>query len=133
MATSNPPGKMLNLGLWAAQILLAAAFGFFGFMKVTQPIASLAPMMSFVTVFPPLFVRTLGVLEILGGVGITLPWLTGIKARLTVLTALCFVVLQVLAVAFHASKGETAHTIPLNFVLISLSVFVLWGRNRTPA
>jgi hypothetical protein len=31
MATSNPPGKLLNFGLVASQILLAAAFSFFGF------------------------------------------------------------------------------------------------------
>jgi hypothetical protein len=87
-------------------------------------------MMSFVTVFPALFVRSLGVLEILGAIGVTLPWLTRIQPRLTVLAALCLVVLQALAIGFHAMRGETATTIPLNLVLIGLSSFVLWGRNK---
>jgi hypothetical protein len=37
-------------------------------------------------------------------------------------------VLQVLALAFHLSRGE-AEVTPLNIVLLALSLFVLWGRN----
>lgn len=122
--------KSVNRGLWAAQILVAIAFGFFGFLKATQSAAALAPTMHWVTPHTMLFVHTLGVLEMLGAIGVTLPWLTRIQPRLTVLAALCFVMVQVLAIAFHASRGETAQTIPLNLVLLSLSAFVLWGRNK---
>jgi hypothetical protein len=123
--------KWLNLGLWAAQILLAAAFGFFGFIKATQSVAGLAPMMHWVTPHNIVFVHTLGVLEVLGAVGVTLPWLTRIQPRLTVAAALCFVMVQVLAIGFHASRGETATTIPLNLVLLGLAAFVFWGRNSS--
>ncbi len=68
-------------------------------------------------------------LEILGAIGVTLPWLTRIQPRLTVAASLCFVMLQVLAIGFHASRGETATTIPLNLVLLGLAAFVFWGRN----
>ena len=130
MATVSNQGKALNWGLWAAQILLAVAFGFFGFLKATQPLEQLAPMMTWVTAVPAWFVRTLGAAEMLGAVGITLPWLTRIQPRLTVAAALCFVVVQALAITLHASRGETGHTIPLNLVLIGLSAFVLWGRRK---
>jgi hypothetical protein len=125
------PGKALNAGLWAAQILLAVAFGFFGFLKAFQSLETLAHTMVWVSTASPAFIRTLGVLEMLGAIGITMPWLTQIQPRLTVLAALCFTVLQALAIAFHASRGETAQTIPLNLVLIALSGFVLWGRSKS--
>ncbi len=130
MSDKTMQGKALNWGLWAAQILVALAFGFFGFLKATQSASQLAPTMHWVTPHNMVFVHTLGVLEMLGAVGVTLPWLTRIQPRLTVLAALCFVTVQVLAIAFHASRGETAETIPLNLVLLSLSAFVLWGRNK---
>jgi hypothetical protein len=120
----------MNRGLCAAQILLAAAFGFFGLLKATQPVAALAPIMHWVTPRNILFVHTLGVLEMLGAVGVILPWLTQIMPRLTVAAALCFVVVQVLAIAFHASRGETATTIPLNLVLLGLAAFVFRGRGK---
>ncbi len=123
--------RRLNIGLWAAQILLAVAFGFFGLLKATQSVAALVPIMHWVSPQNIVFVHTLGVFEILGAVGVTLPWLTRIQPRLTVVAALCFVVLQVLAIGFHASRGETATTIPLNLVLLGLSAFVLWGRKKS--
>ena len=130
MTVTTATGRSLNWALWAAQVLLASAFGFFGFLKATQPIGSLLPMMGWITAVPVAFVRLLGVLEMLGAVGIILPWLTRIQPRLTVLAALCFVVLQALAIALHASRGETPKTIGLNLVLIGLSAFVLWGRGK---
>jgi hypothetical protein len=46
-----------------------------------------------------------------------------------VLAALGCTVLQVFAITFHVSRGEAVVT-PLNFVLLALSLFVLWGRGR---
>ena len=37
--------------------------------------------------------------------------------------------LQVLAIGFHASRGEIALT-PFNFFLLAVCAFVLWGRYR---
>jgi len=36
--------------------------------------------------------------------------------------------IQVLAIGFHAQRGETAKSLPANLVLLALSLFVLWGR-----
>jgi DoxX-like family len=78
----------------------------------------------------PIFVRTLGTLEVLGAIGLVLPWLTGIKPRLTVAAALCLIVLQVLAIGLHVSRGEFG-ALGLNAVLIALAAFVFWGRGRS--
>jgi len=121
------PGKLFNIGLWIAQLLLAAAFGF---LKATQPLDQLSQMMTWIPSFPPLFVRMLGGLEVLGALGMVLPSLTRIGPGLTTLAALCFIVLQALAIGLHAWRGETAHTIGLNTGLILLAIFVFWGRRQ---
>ena len=67
--------------------------------------------------------------ELSGAVGVVLPALTRIKPRLTQLAALGFVTIQVLAIGFHAKRGELSMALPLNLVLLSLSLFVWWGRS----
>jgi hypothetical protein len=48
---------------------------------------------------------------------------------LTVLAALGCTVLQVLAIGFHASRGEIVLT-PFNLFLLALCIFVSWGRSK---
>lgn len=120
-------GKGWSVGLWAAQLLLAAAYALFGSMKATQPLDQLAAMMKWIPDFPPLFVRSLGVVEVLGAIGLVLPSLTRIHPRLTVVAALCILVHQFCAVVLHLSKGE-ANVLGLNAVLIALAAFIFWGR-----
>ncbi len=119
--------KGWTITLWAAQLLLAAAYGLFGSMKATQPLDQLAMMMTWIPDFPSAFVRGLGVVEVLGAVGLILPALTRIKPRLTWITALCILMHQFCAVALHASKGEFG-VLGLNFVLIALAAYIFWGR-----
>ena len=101
MSQSTPSSKGWTIALWAAQLLLAAAYGLFGSMKATQPLDQLAQMMTWIPSFPPLFVRTLGVAEVLGAIGLILPSLTRIQPRLTVLAAQCILLHQAFAVALH--------------------------------
>jgi len=129
LASTPPVGKPLRVGLWVAQILVAVVFCGAGFVKLTTPIPELSAMMPWTGQYPAAFVRAIGLIDIAGGLGILLPSLTRILPRLTVLAALCCVVLQVLAIAFHLSRSE-AMALPLNFVLLPLCAFVLWGRAR---
>jgi DoxX-like family len=121
--------KGWTIALWAAQLLLAAAYGLFGSMKAMQPLDQLAVMMTWIPDFPPLFVRTLGIVEVLAAVGLILPSLTRIQPRLTVLAALCIMVHQFCAVALHVSRGEVG-VVGLNIVLIALAGFIFWGRQN---
>jgi hypothetical protein len=98
-------------------------------MKATQPLDQLAKMMTWIPSFPPLFVRSLGVVEVLGAIGLILPSLTRIQPRLTVIAALCILVHQFLAVSLHVSKGEIS-VLGLNVVLIVLAAFIFWGRRK---
>lgn len=121
--------KVLNIALWAAQVLLAAAYGLFGSMKATKPLAELSVMMKWIPDFPPMFVRGLGVVEVLGAIGLILPALTRIAPRLTFVTACCIVVHQLCAITLHLLRGE-AGVLGLNLVLISLALFIAWGRGK---
>lgn len=117
----------MNIVLWILQILLAAAFGLFGFTKIAQPIDSLVGMMSWVTATPELLVRFIGVVEVAGALGLVLPRLTGIQPKLTAWAGAGLVVVMVLAAIFHATRGEFGN-IGFNVVLGVLAAFVAWGR-----
>ncbi|GHH26883.1 hypothetical protein GCM10008023_41980 [Sphingomonas glacialis] len=115
--------------MWVAQIMLFVMFAMSGVMKLATPIAQLAAMMPWTGQLPEGFVRFIGLVDLAGGIGILLPALTRIQPRLGTLAALGIIVLQILAIAFHTSRGEFG-VLPLNFVLLPFAVFVLWGRAR---
>jgi len=119
-----------TIGLWAAQIVLALFYLYAGYNKLTQPIEALGAMgMGFALIVPELLTRFIGLVEVLGAIGLVLPAATRIMPRLTPLAALGLSTIQVLAMLLHASRGEFA-VLPLNVVLLALSLFVLWGRER---
>src|SRR4051812_31309764 len=97
-------------------------------MKTFRPIPDLTKMMVWPGDVAPGMVRFVGIVEMLGAIGLILPVLTGMLAWLTPLAALGLSLIQVLAIGFHARRGETAKSPPLNLVLLALSLFVLWGR-----
>ena len=130
MATSSSR-KWWNVGLWTAQVLLALVYLAAGGMKLFQPIETLAAAgMAYVTTMPELFIRSVGVLEILGAIGVVLPALTHIRPMLTPAAAVGLSLVQVSAIILHALRGETAMTLPMNLVLLALALFVVWGRTR---
>jgi hypothetical protein len=89
--TSGAMGRnWWNIGLWAAQILLALAFGAAGFLKTLTPVADLGTMMNWVTVTPEWLVRFIGVVEFAGAAGMILPAGTRVLPWLTPLAALGF-------------------------------------------
>jgi uncharacterized membrane protein YphA (DoxX/SURF4 family) len=128
--SSSPAGRnWYNIIFWVLQILLALMFGMAGYAKLLQPMAALSEMgMHFVETTPEWLVRFIGVAEIAGALGMILPAATRILPLLTPLAALGFAVIQVLAIGVHAMRGETAMTLPINLVLLALSLIVLWGR-----
>ena len=81
----------MNVALWIAQALLAVIFLFAGGMKLVMPIEELTAQMP----MPGLLVRLIGVVEVLGGLGVILPWLTGIRPGLTPLAAAGLVIIMI--------------------------------------
>jgi uncharacterized membrane protein len=120
--------RALPITLWGVQGLLAAFFVYAGATKLFLPAEQLAEIIPWTGEYKAL-VAVAGLADLAGGLGILLPSLTRIQPRLTVLAALGLIVLQVLAFAFHASRGELG-ALPVNTVLIALCAFVLWGRGK---
>ncbi len=130
MENSNQkPSKVLNILLWIAQVLLAAMFLMAGFTKIATPIDKLVVMMPFAAAMPAALVKFIGVSEILGALGLLLPSLLRIQPQLTVLAARALILVMILALAFHVSRGEFS-AIGTNLVLGSIAFIISWGRSK---
>jgi putative oxidoreductase len=128
LAPSAPAHRGLNLALWAAQILLALAFGSAGIMTASMPIATLVQNgLVWAGDVPVWLVRFIGTCELAGAVGLILPALIRIRPELTALAALGLLTMMILAMGFHISRREP-EVVPMNMVLGGLAVFVAWGR-----
>jgi uncharacterized membrane protein YphA (DoxX/SURF4 family) len=117
----------MNIALWISQVLLAAAFILAGVMKTFRPIDALAPRMSWVAAVPPWLVRFIGAAELLGGIGLLVPALTGIAPWLTPLAAAALALVMLLALVFHVVRGEM-NRLASSVVLGILAVFAAYGR-----
>lgn len=116
----------MNIVLWIIQVLLALLFLFAGGMKLIMPIEEMTKQMPLA--IPGLFLRFIGVVEVLGGLGLILPMLLRIKPWLTPLAAAALVILMIGAVGFSLMIGVTA-AIPA-LVTGLLAAFVAYGRWR---
>ena len=116
----------LTVRLWVVQGLLAALFLFAGSMKLVMPVEMLTggpvPL-------PGLFLRFIGVCEVLGAIGLILPVLLGIRPRLTALAGAGLAIIMVGATVVSAIGGPVATAI-VPFVVGLLATFVTWGRWR---
>lgn len=119
----------MQVFLWIAQALLALLYLCTGLFKLVTPVATLAALWPWAGEHPGLL-RGTAILDLLGGLGLVLPALTGIRPRLTALAALGLAELQLGAIAFHVWRGEAATT-PFSVGLLTLALFVFWGRRAT--
>jgi uncharacterized membrane protein YphA (DoxX/SURF4 family) len=115
----------MNIVLWIIQVLLALLFLFAGVTKLILPIEEMIKQMA----MPGLFLRFLGVAEVLGALGLILPGLFRVKTWLTPLAAalLTIIVIGATVVTLMIGGGATA-LIPLMTAL--LCAFVGYGRWR---
>ena len=109
--------------LWIVQALLAVVFLCAGGMKILLPLDVLYASMQLP--LPGIFVRFIGVCEVLGAVGLILPGLTRIRPELTSLAARGLVVIMVGAVMF--TPPEELATAALPVILGLLAAFVAYG------
>ena len=115
----------MNVVLWIIQALLALLFLFAGGVKLILPIEEMTKQMP----MPGLFLRFIGVCEVLGGLGLILPGLLRIRPALTHLAAAGLVIIMIGAVAITLKIGPISSAVfPL--VVGLLLAFVAYGRWR---
>ncbi len=119
----------MNFALWISQGLLAATYLMVGSLKVFQPTKVREnPRMTWAHGRPDKYIRFVGTTEVLGALGLILPLVTGILPWLTVLAGIGLTLVQLLAVFTEHLPKREYNVIPLNIVLLALSVFVVFGR-----
>ncbi len=113
--------------LWIVQGLLALIFLFTGGMKLILPLEVMTEQMPLP--LPGLFLRFIGVAEVLGAIGLILPGLLRIRPGLTPLAATGLVIIMIGATVLTLAGGDVVPAlIPL--VVGLLSAFVTYGRWR---
>jgi len=116
----------MNVALWIIQALLALLFLFAGGAKLVMAVEEMTKQIP----LPGLFLRFIAVCEILGGLGLVLPWLLGIRPGLTPLAAAGLLIIMIGATALTLTTGDIVTAIfPL--VVGLLCAFVAYGRWRS--
>ena len=111
--------------LWIVQGILAIIFLFSGGMKLVLPLEAMTgpiPM-------PGLFLRFIGVAEVLGAIGLILPGVLRIRPGLTPLAAAGLVIIMIGATVLTLAGGAVALAL-IPMVVGGLAAFVAYGRWR---
>jgi uncharacterized membrane protein YphA (DoxX/SURF4 family) len=115
----------MNIALWIVQVLLALLFLFAGGMKLIMPIEEMTKQVP----MPGWFLRFIAVCELLGAIGVIVPWLLRIRPALTPLAAAGLVIIMIGATVVTLMTGEIVMALfPL--VVGILAAFVAYGRWR---
>ena len=111
--------------LWTTQGLLAAIFLFAGGMKLVLPLEMLRGPVP----LPGLFLRFIGVCEVLGAFGLILPGLFHIRTGLTPLAAAGLVIIMIGATGVTLAGGDVGPAL-IPAVVGLLAASVAYGRSR---
>jgi len=127
----HQPRSTMNTALWTVQVLWGIFFSISGFGKILcyKPDVwnqTLDQVAWFSAVPQALFVF-IGVCEFLGGVGLILPAMTGVKPKLTPFAAFGLTLVMILAAVFHIARGEY-NFLPVNLLLGGVAAFIAYGR-----
>ena len=116
----------MNRALWIVQGLLAALFLFGGTVKLMIPIEEMTAQMP----LPGPFIQFIAIAEVLGGLGLILPWALRILPGLTPLAASGLVIIMIGATTLTAAGVGGGDPVSALFPGITglLAAFVAYGR-----
>jgi uncharacterized membrane protein YphA (DoxX/SURF4 family) len=122
---ANRSEAAVNIVAWILQIVLAVAFLAAGGMKLARPKPALVGAgMGWAEDFTDTNVKLIGAIEVIGAIGLIVPWATGIAPILTPLAALGLALVMAGAVVVHVRRKEQ-FVPPLVLGILSLVVAVL--------
>ena len=119
---------VMDAVIWAVQGLLAAMFLFAGGMKLLafdRYTKMLEGRSGRDTGLSRPLMTVVGISEVAGGLGLILPWATGILPVLTPLAALGLAVIMIGATNYHRRRGEP---LVVTIVLLVLALIVAVAR-----
>lgn len=120
----------MNIILWALQIFMAFTFMYSGICKSYFSIQKLVAMgQTGVNGLPLWFVRFIGITEILGAVGLILPWLLSIYPILTPISAICLAFIMPFAAVIHYKLKEIKNVMT-NVVAFAICLTIAYFRMR---
>lgn len=116
----------MNVLAWILSGLLAVAFIGAGSSKLftTREKLLANPRMGWANDFSNAQVKTLAAAEVLGGIGVIVPWLLDIARFLTPLAATGLALTMIGALITHGRRGELKDALPVNTILLALAVAV---------
>jgi uncharacterized membrane protein YphA (DoxX/SURF4 family) len=118
----------MNIVLWIIQVVVALLFLFSGGTKLVMSAKAMQDMSPPGSIMlPGLFLKFIGVVEVLGGLGLLLPGLTKIRRGLTPLAAIGLLIIMIGAVVVSL-MGPGASTAILPFVTGILCIIIAYGR-----
>lgn len=119
----------MNIAIWAISAILAGVYLGAGLMKLLVPKSAMVrnPKMAYAQALPATGIILIGAVEVLGAVGLIVPWATHIAPLLTPWAAVGLALVQLGAIAFHVRRGELKQ-LPVNIILLGFAVFVAWMR-----
>jgi DoxX-like family len=127
MATDEV-GNVADVGLWVAQAILVAVFGFSAAVKGIQPKQRVLELgMSGVVNIPVPLMRFTALCEVFGVIGLVVPYATGIAPILTPAAAIGLGMIMIAAAVIHLRLHEP-WTAAGNVILLALCVLVAIGR-----
>lgn len=115
-----------NRVLWILQWVFGLYFIAIGILHFIVP-EGLPDLMSWMYELSETLHVVTGIAEILGGLGLILPGLMGIRPELTVAAALGLAVVMVGAVIFHVPRGEVV-SIGTNLINAAVMAYIAYGR-----
>ena len=118
-----------DLLLWIGQVLLALAFLIVGYgHSLGFEAWSTRPGMGWMVAVGRDRMRTIGLLEIAGALGLVLPGATRVLTWLAPVAATMLAIVMALAVAHHARRRGEGQNIVLNLTLGIIAALIALGR-----
>jgi uncharacterized membrane protein YphA (DoxX/SURF4 family) len=117
--------------LWTVQVLWGVVFSITGFGKILWYKPALwnqaLQQVPWLSAVPQDLAIFIGVCEFLGGVGLILPAITGVKPKLTPIAATGLALVMIFAAVFHILRGEYNFLL-INVVLGGVAAFIAYER-----